>query len=172
MVDVIFGGAVLAASCLVAMLAFDAIESTFGWILRDFQPPAGRSARAALFASTRLSTLLVIGFLGRFGHYALLVILLGRFGHYALLLILLGPPLPNALRLNRLSRRRGGHGYVHRVGRAALPRGARRQHGASRGPLDRARDLRLTQLRGSRRPRTTFGLSCALQAPGARSDAA
>ena len=81
MVDVIFGGAVLATGYVVATLAFDAIESVFGWILRDFRPPAARSARVALFASTLLSTLLVIGFLG-------------RFGHYALLLILLGPPLP------------------------------------------------------------------------------
>jgi len=105
MVDVIFGGTVLAASYLVATLAFDAIESAVGWILRDLQPTAGRSPRAALFASTLLSTLLVIGFLG-------------RFGHYALLLILLGPPLPA---LGSMVQRRFGRGHIALAGEADGP---------------------------------------------------
>ena len=60
-VDVVFGGVVLATSYGIATLAFVAIGSAFGWILRDFRPPVGRSARGALFASTLLSTLLLIG---------------------------------------------------------------------------------------------------------------
>jgi hypothetical protein len=105
MVDVIFGGAVLATSYLVATLAFVAIESAFGWTLRDFRPPVGRSARFARFASALLSTLLVIGFLG-------------RFGHYALLLILLGPPLPA---LGSTLHFRFGRGHIAPAGEAGHP---------------------------------------------------